>query len=297
MTKVSLGVTLPQFTSDPSRLLESARRAEELGLDSIWVFDHLWPLGAKHIPVIEAWTALSFIAAATERIQIGTLVTRSTLRHPALLARMAATVSSIAPGRLIVGLGSGDALSRPENEGFGIPYLEGAERIEQLSHCAEALVGMWTEPRLTLQRRFVTLENMPTDPRPEPRPPLWIGGRSTGALRIAASLADGYNFWGETPASFGGAVRRLNDMAAPREVVPTWGGQAILEATDDTARAKREERREEDYIYGSPATLAATLTEFVEAGARHLILTFPNGGREGPYERLAQEVRPLLDQS
>jgi alkanesulfonate monooxygenase SsuD/methylene tetrahydromethanopterin reductase-like flavin-dependent oxidoreductase (luciferase family) len=104
---LKLGVTLPQFTGDAELFLDGARRAEHLGLDSVWVFDHLWPLGAKRRPILEGWTALASVASATERIGIGTMVTRSSLRNPAVLAAMAATVGALAPGRLTVGLGCG----------------------------------------------------------------------------------------------------------------------------------------------------------------------------------------------
>ena len=105
-------------------VVDGAHRAREAGLDSVFVFDHLWPLtGGKERPIFESWTTLAHIAAVTDTMDIGTLVTRSSLRHPAVLAKMAATVASIAPGRLIVAIGSGDEMSRPENEAYGIPYF------------------------------------------------------------------------------------------------------------------------------------------------------------------------------
>ncbi len=134
MSEVLLGTTLPQFTDDVDRFVNGARRAEQLGLDSVWFFDHLWPLtGGKHRSVFECWTALAWLAESTERIRLGTLVTRSSLRHPAVLAKMAATVGAIAPGRVTIAIGSGDEASRDENESYGIRYFAGAERIGQLT--------------------------------------------------------------------------------------------------------------------------------------------------------------------
>ena len=98
MSELKLGVTLPQFTAEPAQVVDAALRAESLGLDSSWVFDHLWPLsGGKERPALEAWTTLAYLAAATSRIDLGTLVTRSTLRQPAVLAKMAATVAEKLP--------------------------------------------------------------------------------------------------------------------------------------------------------------------------------------------------------
>ena len=297
MSEVALGVTLPQFTEDPAVFVEGARRAEEAGLDSVWLFDHLWPLsGGNHRPVLEAWTALAWVAAATARIHIGTLVTRSSLRHPAVLARMAATVCTVAPGRVTVGLGSGDSLSRDENEAFGIAYLEGPERVEQLSDCAEALLAAWSKPVVSLRRANVELDGLPVEPLPQPRPELWIGGRSSGVIEVAARLADRYNAWGGTPEDFAMLVDRLRGMAGPRDVPATWGGVALLDATDEAAIARLRGRHRGDLLVGSAATVASGLKGFVRAGARHLILSFPDAGRKDAYERLATEVRPLLEE-
>src|SRR5680860_1174492 len=128
------GVTLPQFTKERERFLDGARRAEALEYDSVWVFDHLWPLGGdRERPVLESWTSLAHLAAVTERVTLGTLVTRSSLRHEVLLAKMVATVGELAPGRLICALGSGDKMSEGENLAFGLPYFAGDDRINQLA--------------------------------------------------------------------------------------------------------------------------------------------------------------------
>lgn len=295
MNSVPLGVTLPQFTDDPGVLLDAARRAEELGLDSIWVFDHLWPLsGGKHRPVIESWTALAWLAAATTRVKIGTLVTRSSLRHPAVVARMAATVASIAPGRTIVGVGSGDDKSRAENETFGLPFYEHPDRLQQLTDFAEALARAWAEPVVDLDRRFVRLTRLPSEPRPVPRPQLWLAGRSPGVIETAARVADGWNGWGGSATAFAAKVQRLARLAGERMVTPTWGGLAILDADDDAARAKLGRRDPRAYVVGGPERLARHLAALVDAGARHLIVTFPDAGRVGAYERLAGEVRARI---
>jgi alkanesulfonate monooxygenase SsuD/methylene tetrahydromethanopterin reductase-like flavin-dependent oxidoreductase (luciferase family) len=133
MSKVLFGTTLPQFSGDIDAFKRAVDRVAELGFDSVWVFDHLWPLsGGKDRPILESWTSLAWLAEKTD-LRVGTLVTRSSLRNPAVLAHMASTVAAIAPARLTVAIGSGDEMSRDENEAFGIPYWEGEERIAQLA--------------------------------------------------------------------------------------------------------------------------------------------------------------------
>lgn len=209
MKDLLVGVTLPQFTDSRDRFADGARRAEDLGFDSVWVFDHLWPLtGAKERPILESWTALGWLAEATERVGIGTLVTRSSLRNPVLLAHMAAAVAEIAPGRLTIGIGSGDDKSRDENEAFGIPYWSGADRIAQFEETLAVL-------RDGLEGSGVKL---------------WVGGRSDDALALAARYGDAWNGWGGSPESFARDAGTVASYADGRAVEMTWGG--VLDAGD-----------------------------------------------------------------
>jgi alkanesulfonate monooxygenase SsuD/methylene tetrahydromethanopterin reductase-like flavin-dependent oxidoreductase (luciferase family) len=291
-----LGVTLPQFTAEPEVLIGAARRAEGLGLDSVWVFDHLWPLsGGKERPVLECWTALAWLASATTSVQIGTLVTRSSLRHAALLAKMAATVAAIAPGRVVVTIGSGDELSRPENEAFGLPYYAGEDRARQLEGAAEVLLRYWTEERVTYRDRFNAIDSLPSSPRPDPRPRLWIGGRSEALRAFAARRADGWNGWGGSPTGYAIEAARVRELAGARVPEITWGGLALLAASDEQARAKIGKRDPSAYIVGGPLVLADRLIAMHRGGAEHLVLTFPDAADPAVYEILAEQVRPRLN--
>lgn len=211
--QVLIGATLPQFTDDRQRFVDGVHRAQEAGLDSVWVFDHLWPLsGSKDRPIIESWTALAWVAEETDDVSVGTLVTRSSLRNPRVLAQMAATVADIAADRLIVGIGSGDDKSRAENEAFGLPYWSGDERLEQL------------EETVALVR-----EHLPSGAK------LWVGGRSDDAIEIAVRHADGWNGWGGSPAAFARDAAGVAEYAAGRPVETTWGG--VVKAGDPDALA------------------------------------------------------------
>jgi alkanesulfonate monooxygenase SsuD/methylene tetrahydromethanopterin reductase-like flavin-dependent oxidoreductase (luciferase family) len=290
-----LGVTLPQFTGDTAAFVAAARRADAAGLDSVWVFDHLWPLtGGRRRPVLEGWTALAWLAAVTRRIGLGTLVTRSTLRHPALLAKMAATVATVARGRVTVGVGSGDERSRAENDAFGLPYLGGQTRLAQLEDTI-AVLRQHGRGTVSYSGPHVRVVGLPASPRPCPAPALWVAGRSPGAIRTAARLADGWNSWGATPRAFADDVARLEDAAGDRSVEPTWGGLVLLATTDSEARAAAAARRSaEGFLVGGPETVAGRLSEIVAAGARHLVLTLPNASEPHVFELVGERVKPAL---
>ena len=290
-----LGVTLPQFTEDVDGFIDAARRAEGLGLDSIWVFDHLWPLsGGKQRPMLEGWTALAWLAEATERVTIGTLVTRSSLRHPAVLAKMVANVGAIAPGRVIVAVGSGDRASRPENDAFGLPYFAGSDRVRQLVSAVEVLLHYLHEPEVSFHDAFVDIEALSASPRPNPPPSVWLGGRSPELLEVAGRLADGWNGWASTPQEFALEAESVRRAAGDRSVELSWGGLVMLGADDADATDKLGTRPASEYVVGGPATVAAYLSDIAQAGARHLVVTLPDASKPGTYELLAHEVRPRV---
>jgi alkanesulfonate monooxygenase SsuD/methylene tetrahydromethanopterin reductase-like flavin-dependent oxidoreductase (luciferase family) len=296
MTDVRLGVSLPQFTSDPGVFRSGVERAIAAGLDSIWVFDHLWPLsGGKTRPVLEGWTSLAWAAAATQDIEIGTLVTRSSLRHPAVLGKMAATVTAIAPGRTIVAIGSGDHASKPENDAYGIPYYAGERRLAQLRSTVVALKRYTSEATITLDDDFVEITDLPASPRTDPPPRVWIGGRDEDLLRFAGEIADGWNAWGGTPERFAQDAGAVAAAAGDRPIELSWGGQAIVARSDAEAAGRLGERNPKAFIVGSPETVAARLAGFVEAGARHLVLALPNASDPDAYGLLGEEVRAALE--
>lgn len=210
---IRFGVTLPQFTDDPDAFIGGALRAEAAGLDSIWVFDHLWPLsGGKERPMLECWTALGYVASATERITVGTLVARSTLRNPVVLAKMAETVADIAPDRLTVAIGSGDEASREENLAFGLPFVSGDARVEQLRDTVEVVRA-----------------------RVGAKAPVWVAGRSEEVRRVAGESADGWNAWEASAAEFGEEAATVRDAARGRTVEATWAGLGRSGALDALA--------------------------------------------------------------
>ncbi len=285
-----LGVTLPQFTDDASVFADGARRAQNLGFDSLWAFDHLWPLGNKKRPILEGWTALGWLAESTREVTIGTLVTRSSLRHPALLAKMAATVSAIAPGRLCVAIGSGDAASSVENLAFGFPYWTGADRMDQLASTTDVLHRFREDAEVTVADDFAQISGLPAGPGPRDYS-IWVAGRSVDALDIAGRLADGWNAWAASPEEFAQAAAAVRDIAGERPVELTWGGQVVVAETDEAALRRLGTRNPAHFLAGSPDTVGRYLRALVDAGARHLVLATPFASDPRSYELMAGPVR------
>ncbi|MDQ3952931.1 MAG: LLM class flavin-dependent oxidoreductase [Actinomycetota bacterium] len=290
MSTVRVGVTLPQFTDDARAFTDGARRAQDLGFDSIWVFDHLWPLGAKHRPILESWTSLAWLAESTSDVGVGTLVTRSSLRHPALLAKMAATVSAVAPGRLCVGIGSGDEMSAAENLAFGIPYWTGDDRMDQLAATVEVLHRVRAGGTVTVSDDFAQVDGLPAAPGLLDYS-IWVAGRSVAALDIAGRLADGWNAWAAPPEEVAHDAAALRDIAGDRALEVTWAGQVVVAETDEAARERLGARNPERFVTGSPKTVGRYLSSLVDAGVRHFVLASPFASDPKSYELIAASVR------
>jgi alkanesulfonate monooxygenase SsuD/methylene tetrahydromethanopterin reductase-like flavin-dependent oxidoreductase (luciferase family) len=207
---------------------------------------------------------------------------------------MAATVGEIAPGRLTVGIGSGDSISRAENEAFGIPYYPGDKRIDQLLSTVKVLRRYLHEPAVTYRDDYAAIDALPSSPRPQPPPRVWVGGRSEQVLEVAGKEADGWNGWGGTPEVFAADSQLVLDYAQDRPIELSWGGQVIFGETDRDAEEKLGSRNPKHYVVGAPETVAAKLLRFVEAGARHIVIGFPDAGTPGAYETLSETVVPIL---
>lgn len=242
---VRVGVTLPSFRDDPDTAIAVARAADKVGLDGVFLFDHIFRSGRTgDRPALELGAMLGAVAAETARVTIGSLVARATLRPPVVLAHVFASARRIAGERVIAGIGAGDSESREENESFGLSFGTLDERLAAL----EAAV-------LAVRAEGV---------------PVWVGGAHRRLVPIVA-LADGWNRWGVDAQRFGTEAARVRAMAP--DAVLTWGGLVVLSTDDATARAKADRLgASPGTIVGGPATVAASLAPYVDAGASWLVL-------------------------
>ena len=187
----------PQPTQTFDVVKTLSNHVESSGWDGLWLADHFMPDNADtSAPWPEAWTTLAAIAAVVPRIRIGTLVAGNTYRHPAVLAKMAATVDHISGGRLVLGLGSG--WQKNEHEKYGIPFYSVNARLQRLAEACEVITRLFTESSVNFAGEFYQLTDAPLEPKPlqSPLPLLIGGGGEKVTLKIAAQYANEWNVWG-----------------------------------------------------------------------------------------------------
>lgn len=272
---VRVGVTLPSFVTDPEIPLAVARAADATDLDAVFAYDHLFRddgHGARR-PAIECFTLLGAVAVETERIQLGTLVVRATLRPAAVTTNGLDTLQRISGGRVIATIGAGDSQSQAEMETFGLANGSVSERLAQLRTTVQSARG----------RGY----------------PVWVGGHARLVGSIAADAADGWNRWGGTPAQFAGdraqvLGQRSRESGADERFHTTWGG-LVLVAESAAALAQKRARFSPGahVICGTPELVAEQLHAWVAAGADWLICG-PLDARDTQNAALLSEVRTRL---
>jgi len=306
LSRVPLGVAIPQAFPDgppaPRRIREYLGRAEALGFESAWVIEQI--LGG--IPSLEPLALLTWAAAVTERLRLGSAVLLTALRSPVHLAKSLATLDQLSQGRLQVGVGLG--ANTPLYPAYGVA-VEG--RAERFAEGIRLMKRLWTEPRVTFDGRFWQLADARMEPKPvqRPHPPIWFGAHHPRALRRAVELGQGFIGAGSaSTATFLEEVRTLRGLLAEagRDPAQFGVGKRVYIAIDaDRRRAERRladwfgafygkrELAEQVAIRGEPAECVDRLRELVEGGARFLML-HPVFDELEQLERLAAEVAPKL---
>lgn len=308
---MKLGVQVPHF--GPHAGVEGieaiAGLAEEIGLDSVWASDHVvfpgktnsaYPHSSSGLPVenmspfFEVLTTLSYVAAKTNTVRLGTSVLIAGLRNPVLSGKMISSLDVLSGGRLTLGLGAGWLEAEFE-------MLEGVE-FKRRGSALEEIVAiwrtLWAGGRPEFSGEFFELEEMVFDPLPSqrPGPPIWIGGNSKRALRRAARIGDGWHAARVGPAEFGELVGALNEEVEaagrqPAEVEPSL--TAMFRITDEPIDVDRLRD-----LVGSPELIAEQLQRYGEAGAGTVVLGLDPRHDLDQHRRtmaaLAEQVLPAL---
>ena len=297
MRAVKIGLILPLFSGDADRVLSFAERAEELGFDGVFAFDHLFPPGDDpDRPVLEAFAMLGAVSSRTSSIAIGTLVARVALRTPGVLAKLAATLDDMSGGRMILGLGAGDAGNDLEHRIFDIPAPGQDERRRQLGETVRCVRALFRGEAWPGGPHVHAMAGPLLPPPRDGGPPIWIGGSSRRVLRLAARDADAWNGWQMEPDAFAGAAGLLQEEAGGRGIEATWAGVALVGRDDAEVADLLETRRRRGLIArawaGTTGSLLARIGDLERAGAAWVVLALA-----GPRDRLelvGSEVVPSI---
>jgi alkanesulfonate monooxygenase SsuD/methylene tetrahydromethanopterin reductase-like flavin-dependent oxidoreductase (luciferase family) len=305
--RVSFGIKTSQANATYAEILRIWREADDIPVfEHAWLWDHLVPLrGDVTGPALEAWTLLAALAAETERLRLGIIVTNNRIRPPAVLAKMAATVDIVSGGRLDFGIGAGGsavpdlagrALVQREFDAYGIDVVSTSEAIGALGEACTIIERLWTaDAPFDFDGRYYRLTGAICEPKPvqRPRPPVLIGGggeRST--LRIVAEHADIWN----CPTRVGvdefrrkSAVLDEHCAAVGRDPAEVVRSVQVLVTRDEQQPTPPGSALPS---YFGPAAAREFLLALIDAGARHLVLA-PVGSTSVQW--LADEiVAPVL---
>jgi F420-dependent oxidoreductase-like protein len=268
-----------------------ARACEDSGFEGLFRSDHYQSVfDVSGRGSLDAWATLAGLAAVTERIRLGTMVSPATFRRPSVLSRMAATVDHISGGRIELGLGAGWNQAEHDAHGFPFPGLE--ERIEILEEQLEIVHRQWTEEEFSFQGRHYRLERCRAEPKPlqRPRPPIVMGGSAGPRVAgLAARWADEYNTpfatveqCRERRAAIAEACERAGRTPIPFSLMaPCCVGRDEGEALERARRRLERSGRDDDPaallaqdngLVGTVDQVVARLQEYAEAGVERVFL-------------------------
>jgi coenzyme F420-dependent glucose-6-phosphate dehydrogenase len=309
MLKFGYKASAEQFA--PRELIDFSVLAEKSGFDSVFVSDHLqpWRHNGGHAPAALPW--LGALVASTERVQIGTSVLTPTYRyHPGVIAQAFATLGCLAPGRIILGVGSGESMNEVP---LGLEFPEGKERFARLKEAVQLIQALWAEERVTFEGQYYSTERATIYDRPEQQVPIYIAASGPAATRLTGRIGDGFictsgkgrELYTDTllPALREGAAkadRTIDDLDLMIEVKVSfdpdaeramedtkfWGALALsgeekmgvedpveMERLADALSAERTASR---WIVSSdPDEHVERIWQYVEMGFRHLVFHAP----------------------
>lgn len=295
-----------QYTDWPS-LREAGIRADRVGFDSLWTWDHLYPIVGNHTgPMFEGWLTLAAWAEVTERATVGLMVGANTFRNPALVAKLATTLDHISNGRAVLGIGG--AWFETEHRGLGIEFGGSpGERLRWLEEAAQIMRGMLHGEQPSGSKFYAAKEALNLPAPLHPVPLLIGGGGEKKTLRIVARYADACNLGGgfENVKRKDEILRRhCEEVGRDQSEIERTVGVGTCIIRDDPAEAQRvfeamferngRARLWKDQLVGTPEQIAEKLRPFLGIGFRHLIVGFPSPYDAESMERLVTEVKPAL---
>ncbi len=306
MTGLDIGVYVPQMGFSYDDVLHRALRCEELGIGSLWLYDHLYGPGMPDVSSLEAWTLATALLARTQRLRVGHMVLCNQFRHPAVLAKMATTLDQISGGRLLFGIGSGSI--EDEHARTGLDWGTFAERSERLGEALEILTQAFVNGAIDVAGKHYTVSNMPVNPGPvqQPRPPIIVGGVGERyTLPLVARYAD---VWNVPTYALGELEHKVSVLRSICDEIGRDPGSIVLSveavmalAPDDASLPKVREIAERRFgmpgfglheagLIGTPRAIVARIRELQALGFQQIVLFTHDRASDQTLELLASDV-------
>jgi F420-dependent oxidoreductase-like protein len=288
---MKIGLQIPRFTwpggtsEIGSRLKEIGQQADEAGFASLWVMDHFFQIsviGEAEEPMLEGYNALSFLAAVTSRVSLGTLVTGVIYRYPGILAKTVTTLDVLSGGRAWLGIGAG--WYEREAKGLGVPYPPLKERFEQLEEALQITLQMWSDSTGPYTGKHFQLAETLNQPQPVRRPPIMIGGMGEQkTLRMVAQYADACNLFARLGTS--ALQHKIDVLKGHCEQLQRPFEQIEITTLDTVHLAPGAQ---------SAAEVIAWCKELAALGVQHAIFNMPNVHELAPLAVFRDEIIPAV---
>lgn len=298
--------SIPDPQDKWAKTVEIAEMAEDLGFDSLWVYDHFHNVPRPaHETVFECWSTIAAISQRTSRIRLGQMVGCNSYRNPGLLAKVTSTIDVMSGGRLEWGIGAG--WYENEYRAYGYDFPKPKDRIGMLRESVEIVLSMWTEAETTYKGKYYELSRANCDPKPvqQPTPPVWIGGGGEQlTLRVVAQHAHCSNFGG-LPDEWERKRNVLVDHCRavgrdPGDIRMTWSPEVFIRETEaEILEAGNRSLWSEDIdawrtnnLVGTPEQVAEKIGTYVDLGCRGFVPWCADYPDTLTIELLAKKVIP-----
>jgi F420-dependent oxidoreductase-like protein len=260
--------------------LELVRHCEATGWDGVYFADHFMPNTGPDGPpadgsIIEGWSILAALAASTDRLRLGSLVSSVTYRHPAVVANIASAIDQVSHGRLLLGIGAGWQVN--EHQAYGIELSSVRQRLDRFEEAVQVILGLLRDQRTTFDGQYFQVTDAPNDPKPvqDPLPLLIGGGGERRTMRIAARYADEWNTWSSPDIMAHKRdvlLRHCDDVGRdPAEIAVST--QALLYlSTDRNWLAGRRPPEFPPSIVGTPEEVVEVVAAYRDTGVDELIV-------------------------
>jgi F420-dependent oxidoreductase-like protein len=287
--------------ADPIEAYETMTRvaqlAEEVGFDSIWLYDHFQTGSPTQELTFECWTSTAALARDTKRVRIGQMVTCNSYRNPALLAKMASTVDVLSHGRLDFGIGAGGY--ERELRAYGYDYFEGPERLRYLREALQIIRKMWSEEEATFAGLYYRIDGAINQPKGVQKPhiPLLIGGVGEQVtLKLVAQYADACNINNLDNEALARKLEILRGHCERvgrnyNEIRRTVEYSVALDRSEDEAAQKAQQRniKPSRGLVGTPRIIRQRLREIEEIGAQEVIIYLRDAAQMESVRLFAEE--------